>query len=58
MCIRELPVPQQSREQVAMVTEPVLKAIIERSVREEPAQRPTMGEVLEELERLESAVDL
>ena len=50
MCIRELPHPEGRDQQIAMVTNSVLRALIRGCVQREPAARPNMEEIIEELE--------
>ena len=47
MCTRELPDPQQKEEQIALVTNHVLKRLIRWCVQQDPKARPTMEEILE-----------
>ena len=50
MCIRELPNPERRDQQIAMVTNHVLRALVRRCVQTEPGARPNMEEIIEELE--------
>ena len=50
MCVQELPDPQRRNQQIAMVTDHVLRALIRRCVQTEPESRPNMDEIIEELE--------
>ena len=50
MCIQELPDPERRGQQIAMVTNRQLRALIRRCVQQEPAARPNMEEIIEELE--------
>ena len=50
MCIRELPDPESRDQQIAMVTNSVLRSLIRRCVQREPLMRPNMEEIIEELE--------
>ena len=50
MCIRELPDPERRDQQIAMVTNHVLRALIRGCVQTEPEARPSMEEIIEELE--------
>ncbi|KAJ7388257.1 hypothetical protein OS493_038925 [Desmophyllum pertusum] len=50
MCIRELPDPERRKEQVAVVKNCLLRALIRGCLESEPATRPTMEEIVEELE--------
>ena len=49
-CIRKLPDPQRRMQQIAMVTNGVLRALIRRCLHLEPKARPDMEEIIEELE--------
>ena len=49
-CIRVLPDPERRGEQIAMVKNSVLRALIRGCVQREPAARPNMEEIIEELE--------
>ena len=51
MCIRQLPDPQRRDQQIAMVTNRLLRALIRRCVQTEPETRPNMEEIIEELEK-------
>ena len=50
MCVQELPDPQRRNQQIAMVTDHVLRALIRRCVQTEHESRPNMEEIIEELE--------
>ena len=50
MCIRELPDPERRDHQIVMVTNSLLRALIRGCVQREPAARPNMEEIIEELE--------
>lgn len=52
MCVRELPVPQMVRTQIGQVTDGALRRLIQRCVERDPGKRPTMSEVISELEQL------
>ena len=52
MCIRELPVPGHTREQIRSITNAYLRELVQRSTHETPDDRPTMAEVLTTLLRL------
>ena len=46
MCTRELPVWQQTRDQIRLVTNHVLRQLIKRCVKRAPEVRPTMNDVI------------
>ena len=50
MSTRESPIPQQKEEQITLVTDHVLRDLIRRCVQQDPEARPTMEEILNELE--------
>jgi len=50
MCIRELPDPERRGQQIAMVTNSLLRALIRGCLQSEPEDRPIMEEIIEELE--------
>jgi len=52
MCIRELPVPQESRYQIGQVTNGALRGLIKQCVKRVPEERPTMNDIIYELEQL------
>ena len=49
MSIQELPDPERRDEQVAMVTNSVLRALIRGCLQSEPEERPSMEEIIDEL---------
>ena len=51
MCIRELPDPQKRGQQVARVTNSVIRAVIRGCMLPEAAARPSMEEITSELEK-------
>lgn len=51
MCIRELPDPEERQTQIGQV-KGVLQGLIQRCVKDDPEERPTMSEVIRELEQL------
>ena len=51
-CIRELPDPDRRDEQVAMVTNRVLRALVRRCLQRDPEARPSMEDIIGELEQL------
>ena len=55
MCIGELPVPQEIRDQIGQVTNAVLRGLIQRCVQQDPKTRPAMSEVIAELEELKKS---
>ncbi|KAJ7381872.1 hypothetical protein OS493_038558, partial [Desmophyllum pertusum] len=50
MCIRKLPDPERRDQQVAMVTNRLLRALIRGCLQPEPETRPNMEEIVEELQ--------
>ena len=52
ICIRELPDPDRRDQQVAMVTDRTLRGLIRRCIYQDPEARPTMEDIIEELEQL------
>jgi len=50
MCIRELPAPEKRGQQIAMVTNSLLRALIQGCLQSNPEARPNMEENIEELE--------
>ncbi|XP_078367513.1 uncharacterized protein LOC144651443 isoform X2 [Oculina patagonica] len=53
MCIRELPVPHQTQDQISLIKDRVFKDLVTSCVRQDPVERPNMAEVISELEKLE-----
>ena len=51
ICIRELPDPDRRDEQVAMVTNGVLRALIRGCLEQDAEKRPSMEEIIDELEQ-------
>ena len=51
MCIRELPVPHQTRDQISLITDRVLGDLVMSCLRLDPGERPNMVEVISELEQ-------
>ena len=51
ICIRELPDPDRRDEQVAMVTNRVLRALIRGCLQQDAETRPSMEEIIGELEQ-------
>ena len=58
MCVRELPVPQEVRSQISQVTNGALRGLIEQCVRRDPEERPTMSDIIYQLEQLAQAVSI
>ena len=58
MCIRELPSRQEVRNQIGQVTNGALRRLIKRCVKERPENRPTMSELISELEEITRATGL
>ena len=52
ICIRELPDPERRDQQVAMVTDRTLRGLIRRCIHRDPEARPSMEDIIEELEQL------
>lgn len=52
ICIRELPDPERRDQQVAMVTDRTLRGLIRRCIYQDPEARPSMEDIIEELEQL------
>ena len=52
MCIRDLPDPKQREEQVALVTNDVFRELIQRCTQRGPEGRPTMEEIINDLDSL------
>jgi len=52
MCVRELPVPQEVRCQIGQITNGALRGLIEQCVKRDPEERPTMNDIIYELEQL------
>ncbi|XP_078367581.1 uncharacterized protein LOC144651500 [Oculina patagonica] len=52
MCIRESPDPERRIKQIAMVEDQKLQALIQLCVQSDPEDRPSMEEIIEELEEL------
>ena len=53
MCIQEMPDPEKREQQVALVTNRVLRALIRGCLQSEPEARPSMEEINDELEQPE-----
>ena len=51
MCIRELPDPERRDQQIAMVANSLLRALIRGCLRSDPEARPIMENIIEELEK-------
>ena len=51
MCIRELPVPQPTQEQIRLVTNGVLRELVMRCVQTDPKSRPSIADVITILDR-------
>ena len=51
MCIREQPDPKELRNQIGRVTGDI-RGLIQRCVERDPEARPTMSEIIRELEQL------
>ena len=57
MCIRELPVPNETQEQVSMIADQVLRDLVTSCVRQEPQERPTMTQLITILEKVEPEIN-
>ena len=51
ICIRELPDPDRRDEQVAMVTNRMLRALIRGCLQQDADERPGMEDIIGELEQ-------
>ena len=51
ICIRELPDPDRRDEQVAMVTNRMLRALIRGCLQQDADERPSMEDIIGELEQ-------
>ena len=51
VCIRELPEPERRGQQIAMVTNRLLRALVRRCLQSDPEGRPNMEEIMQELEK-------
>ena len=51
MCIQESPEPERRDEQIAMVANRRLRALIRRCLQSDPEDRPNMEEIIQEVER-------
>ena len=52
MCVGELPVPQEVHCQISQVTNGALRGLIEQCVKRDPRERPTLSDIISELEQL------
>jgi len=52
MSIGKPPDPDRREEQVAMVTNCALRALIQRCLHQDPQERPNMEDIIGELEKL------
>ena len=52
MCIQELPDPKQREEQVALVTNHMLRGLIRHCIQKDPEARPDMEEIIDDLDSL------
>ena len=52
MCIQELPDPEKRDQQIVMVPNRELRALIRRCLQSEPEARPNMKDIIGELEEL------
>lgn len=51
MCIRDLPDPERREQQVAMVTNSVLRALIRGCLETNAEARPSMEDIIDEIEQ-------
>ena len=58
MCIRELPVPRQTEDQISLIKDEVLRNLVTSCARQDPEERPKMAEVTEKLEQMEHTSDI
>ena len=52
MCIRYLPDPKQRKKQVALVKNDVFREFIQSCIKSDPEARPTMEEIINDLDSL------
>ena len=52
ICIRKLPDPEKRIQQIAMVTNRQIRALIRRCVESDPEARPNMEEIIKDLKDL------
>lgn len=52
MCIQDLPDPKQREKQVTLVKNDVFRELIQRCTQREPEARPTMEEIINDLDSL------
>ena len=52
MCIGDLPDPKQREKQVSLIKNDVFRELIQRCIKREPEARPTMEEILNDLDSL------
>ena len=50
MCIQKLPDPERRDQQIAMITNSLLRALVRGCLQSDPEARPNMQEIIEELE--------
>ena len=58
MCVRELPVPEEVHSQISQVTNGALRWLIEQCVKRDPEERPTMSDIIYQLEQLAQAASI
>ena len=51
MCVRELPDPVRRDQQIALVTNRLLRGLIRACLQSDPGLRPNMQAIIEELEK-------
>ena len=58
MCIRELPVPRQTEDQISLIKDEVLRNLVTSCAQQDPEERPKMTEVIGKLEQMEHTSDI
>lgn len=58
MCIRELPVPNQTEDQISLIQDGVLRDLVTSCVRQDPEERPKMAELVRKLEEMEQISEI
>ena len=52
MCIRDLPDPKQREKQVSLIKNDVFRELMQLCIKREPDARPTMEDILNDLDSL------